>query len=139
MGTSGPSLPTPPLEGHQGTNLDAGKSARQARESFLEPPTGTQGDINVPPAVTASTPLSLQCRMCNASPTVGTRPTVTVCGHLFCSEYVLRISGSAAAELTPNQVHHTTCNVDFQMSCVRQRPVVISLVQTRSPDIILGV
>ena len=88
-------------------------------ESFLGPLTVIQDDVDVPPAVTASTPLSLQCMLCNASPTVGMRPTVTTCGHLFCSEYVLEIPGSAAVRLIPQQVYHTARNVDLQLPCVQ--------------------
>jgi len=88
-------------------------------ESFLGPPAVIQDGVNVPPAATPSTPLSLQCRVCGASPTVGTRPTVTMCGHLFCSKYVSEIPGSTAIRLTQHQVYHTARNVDLQLSCVQ--------------------
>jgi len=67
-------------------------------ESSLGPPTVIQDDVTVPPAVTASTPLSLQCRICG-TPAVGTQPAVTMCGHLFYSEYVLKIPRSTAVRL----------------------------------------
>jgi len=117
--------PILPLEGYRDTGFNAGKDARQAFESFLEPSTATQDDINAPPAVFASAPLSMRCMVCNASPTVGTRPTVTMCGHLFCSEYVLEIPVSTAARLTPLQVHRTARNVNLQMSCVQERPLAV--------------
>jgi len=88
---AGTPVPVLPQDGYQCTDLNGGKDFQQTFESFPEPPTSVQGDVDVPPAVTASTPLSLRCRMCDAPPTVGAQPTVTMCGHLFCSEYVLRI------------------------------------------------
>ena len=78
-------------EGHQGIELNTGGDVQHIHKSPLELPTTSQTDVHATPAVTASTPLSLQCRMCDAPPTVGTRPTATTCGHLFCSEYVSRI------------------------------------------------
>jgi hypothetical protein len=77
--------------GYQGAELSTGEGVQQTHESPPVPPTISQTEVYVTPAVTASTPLSLQCRMCDAPPTVGTQPTVTMCGHLFCSEYVPRI------------------------------------------------
>ena len=143
----GPDPPTPsetpvpvlPQEQREDTHLDVGKYLQQTFESLPEPSVTTQSDVDVPPAVTASTPLSLLCRICGAPPTVGTRPTATVCGHLFCSEYVLRILGSAAARFTLHQVHHAICDVDLQVSCVQQRSLVILSVQTRSPSVTLGI
>ena len=127
--------PTLPPEGYRGTDLNTGKDARQTSENFLERSISIQDDVGT---VTASTPLSMLCRVCNASPTVGTRPTITTCGHLFCSEYVLKISSSATAELTLRQVYYPACNVDLQMPCVQWCPLVVLLIQTRSPSIILG-
>ena len=110
MTRDSPYPPSPPetpesilsSEEYQDTNLNVRKDAQQAFESFPGPPTTIQSDVdvNVPLTVTASTPLSLQCMMCNASPTVGSRPTVTMCGHLFCSVYVSRILGTTVAGLT---------------------------------------
>jgi len=77
-------------EEYQGAELNTGEGDQQPHESPLEPPTTFQTDVRATPTVTASTPLSLQCRMCDAPPTIGTRPTVTMCGHLFCSECITR-------------------------------------------------
>ena len=74
-------------EGDRGVEPDAENDAWDKLGGLLEPSTG----INVAQAVTTPKPLSLQCRMCGAPPTANTRPTATICGHLFCSEYVLRI------------------------------------------------
>jgi hypothetical protein len=133
-------VPAPQQEVYRVPYSNAGTGVRYAFENLTEPQTTTQGKANIPPTVTASTPLSLRCRMCNAPPTVGARPTVTMCGHLFCSEYVLRIFRNVAAtRLTLCQVYNTTCDINSQMSCVRQRPVVVLFIQTRSPSVILGV
>ena len=122
-------VPVLPPRGRQDTSLNvAGRDVQQEFENYIEPP-----------APTASTPLSLQCRMCGAFPTVSSRPTATMCGHIFCSECVSKASGIGAAGLTLHQVHHTTRHVDFQMSCVRRCPLVILFVQTRSPVVILEI
>lgn len=94
QGSSGPVenlVPVPSRERDQSVELDTGNGEQQTNESLLDPPATAQSGVQVTPTVAASTPLSLQCRMCDAPPTIGTRPTVTMCGHLFCSEYVLRI------------------------------------------------
>lgn len=83
-------LPVLRQGGDQDSELNRGEGVQQTPESPLELFTSL-ADVHVTPAVIDSTPLSLQCRICDAPPTVGTRPTVTMCGHLFCSEYVLRI------------------------------------------------
>lgn len=57
----------------------------------------------------------------------------------FLFRVCLEDSSTVAIELTPHQVHHTACNVDFQMSCVRQCPVVVLSVQARSLSVILGI
>lgn len=77
--------------------------------------------------------------MCNAPPTVVTRPTVTVCGHLFCYEYVLRIPRITTAGLTLHQVHYTMRDDNFQMSLLRQRPLAVLFIQTRSPSAVLAI
>ena len=94
QGSPGPvetHVPVLPREGYHSSKLDAGKSIEQTHEGPLELLTTIQGGADAMPATTSSEPLSLQCRMCDAPPTVSSRPTVTTCGHLFCSEYVLRI------------------------------------------------
>ena len=136
---AGPNPPGPvlPPEGYPATDLDVGNGVQRASGSLLQPSTAAKYKIKATPAVNTSTPLSLQCMVCNAAPTVGTRPTVTMCGHIFCSEYVPGISGSVAVRLTPQQVYHTARNVDPQLSCVRQRPVAVLLIQTRSPGTVV--
>ena len=78
-------------EGDRGVEPDAENDAWKKLGGLLELSTATGGGADVAQAVTAPKPLSLQCRMCGAPPTVNTRPTATICGHLFCSEYVPRI------------------------------------------------
>lgn len=87
-----PPVSTPLPERHHVTYSNVGIGTRDTLESPVESPTTNQDGVNAPLAVTTFLPLSLQCRMCNAPPTVVTRPTVTMCGHLFCSECVLRSS-----------------------------------------------
>jgi hypothetical protein len=121
-------FPLPQLE--QATYSNVGVGTQDTFGSSIESPSTSQVEANAPPAVTASTALSLRCRMCNVSPTVATRPTVTTCGHLFCSEYVSIILCNATARLTLYQVHHTIRDVDFQMPCLRQRPLTVLFIQT---------
>jgi hypothetical protein len=87
----------------KGADVNAGQDVQERLERFAEPLTPAHDNISVP-ALTATAPLmpSLRCRMCNAAQTVATRPTVTTCGHLFCSEYVLRIPDGVFAGLTLN-------------------------------------
>ena len=74
--------------GNEGIGLTGGQDVQQPSESFTEPLTMIQGNAGVPVGTAPPPPTSLhlRCRMCNAPPTVATRPTVTTCGHLFCSE-----------------------------------------------------
>ena len=88
-------------DGYHGTTLDVGKDVPQEFESCLELSTGIRDSIDMAPAATASAPLSPQCGVCNAPPIVGSRPTATMCGHIFCSEYVSKILGVAVTGLTP--------------------------------------
>ena len=87
----------------KGADLNAGQDVQERLGRFADPLTTAHGNISVP-ALTAAAPLmpSLRCRMCNATQTVATRPTVTTCGHLFCSEYVLRTPDGVFAGLIPN-------------------------------------
>ena len=98
-----------PPDGCQDTSSNGGKDLQQAFESFSEPPVTIQNDVNMP-LVAPLTPLPLQCRICNASPTVGSRPTATVCGHLFCYEYV-----------DPREcnrwTHESTLDASYDTSC----------------------
>ena len=133
-----PPVSVPPPEGHHITNVGAG--TQDTSRSSIGPPTTSKDEVNAPPtAVTSSTSLSLRCRMCNAPPTVVTRPTVTVCGHLFCYEYVLRIPRITTAGLTLHQVHYTMRDDNFQMSLLRQRPLAVLFIQTRSPSAVLAI
>lgn len=83
---AGPLVITPLLEWHQVTYSNVEAGIQNTFEGPVEPQTRSLDEGNVSPSVTASTTLSLRCRICNAPPTVVTRPTVTMCGHLFCSE-----------------------------------------------------
>ena len=94
--TFGPFLPG----GWEGADVNMGQGTQKLPETFAEPLTTVQYNVDVPAQTAPSLPiLSLQCRICDAPPTVATRPTVTVCGHLFCSEYVLRIPGARSLDL----------------------------------------
>jgi hypothetical protein len=103
---------------------------RKQPELPIESLPSTQGGGNMQPKTESPTAsvLSLHCRMCEAPPTVTTQPTVTTCGHLFCSEYVLRMLGGATRGLTPRQVHNSTRSIHFQMPRVQQRCLVVLLV-----------
>jgi len=83
-------VPDLPRERYQGSESDTEEFIEQAHEDLLEPPATIRGGACATSAMTALTPLSLQCRVCDALPTVGSRPTVTMCGHLFCSECITR-------------------------------------------------
>jgi len=80
-------------------------------ESSLGPPTVIQDDVSVPPAVAASVSLSRQCRACGAAPAVGMQPAVTMCSHLFCSEYVSKSQGAR-----PLDSLHNRCITQHVMS-----------------------
>lgn len=101
------------LDGCEGTNLDAGQVVQQPSGTPAGPPTTKQGDVGVPTQITPSPSIarvSLRSRMRNAPPTVTKRPRVTMCGHLFCFEYVLRIRGGVVLSLTrsePDASHNT--------------------------------
>lgn len=125
-----PAVPTPVPEEDQVNHSDVGTVVQDKFGSSIELPAMSQDEVNPPPAVTAPTPLSLQCRTCNAPPTAATQPTVTMCGHLFCSGYVTRIIRNTAARLTPHQVRHTIRVGNFQMSCLPQRPPTVLFIQT---------
>lgn len=83
-----PPVPFPLPEGQQAAYPEAGMGVQGTSSgSLIESPTTSQNSAaNTSPAPAASTALSLRCRTCDAPPTTITRPTVTMCGHLFCSE-----------------------------------------------------
>ena len=87
-------------EEHQLGYSNVGTSIQHASTSSEDPSTSTQGKVNIPRAVDAPAALSVQCRICDAPPTVDTQPTVTMCGHLFCYECVLKIPSNKATRLT---------------------------------------
>jgi len=103
------------------------KNAGKQSEISIEPPPLTHGGIDTQPKTASPTSgiLSLRCRMCEEPPRAVTKPTVTTCGHLFCSEYVPRRLGGVICGLTPSQVHNATHHIHVQMSCVRQPPLVV--------------
>ena len=100
-------------DAHQIIYSGAGTSSQDAESrSFADPPTANHDEVSAaPPAVATSALLPLQCRICDAPPTVNMRPTATMCGHVFCYEYVSRTL-SSVARLTLHQMHHPTRNVD---------------------------
>ena len=112
--------------GSQGIDPVAENSGKQS-EIFIEPSPLTSGGIDTQPKTASPTSdiLSLRCRMCEEPPRAVTKPTVTTCGHLFCSEYVLRRLSGVICGLTPSQVHNATHCIHVQMSRVRQPPLVV--------------
>jgi len=67
-----------------------GVNAGTRPEAPIQSSLSTHGDVNVrsESKSPATNILSLHCRMCDAPPTATTQPTVTTCGHLFCSECI---------------------------------------------------
>lgn len=115
--------------GYQGINSVASNAGEQSKIPIESSPS-IQGGVNTQQktASPATDILSLHCRMCEAPPTVTTQPTVTTCGHLFCSAYVLRRSGDLVRGLTSHQVHNATCSIHVQMSRVQQLPLIVLFV-----------
>lgn len=89
--------------GSQGIDSVA-ENARKQSEISTGPSLLTFGDVDMQPKTASPTTdiLSLHCRMCKEPPRVTTQPTVTTCGHLFCSEYVPRRRGGVIRGLTPS-------------------------------------
>ena len=83
-------------DGYQGIDSVVGSAGKQS-ETSIETPPSIRTAISTQQTTTGT--LSLDCRMCEAPPTVTTEPTVTTCGHLFCSEYVSRIPDSVIRRL----------------------------------------
>ena len=112
--------------GSQGTDSVAENSGKQS-EISIEPSPLTSGGVDTQPKTASPTSdiLSLHCRMCEEPPRAVTKPTVTTCGHLFCSEYVPRRLSGVICGLTPSQVHNATRRIHVQMSRVRQLPLVV--------------
>lgn len=96
----GTRVPNLSAGGHPDINSQAGNAGK--------PLPSTQGGVNTQLKSPATNILSLHCRMCDAPPMATTQPTVTTCGHLFCSEYVPKILGGANHRLTPRQVYNGT-------------------------------
>ena len=63
-------------------------------------------------------------------------------GYNVWPPFLLRVrlgnSISTDVRLTLRQMYHTACDFEFQMSCVRQCPLVVLLIQTRSLGAILS-
>ena len=88
-------------EDHQVSHPDKATDLQHTPRNAAEPPIATQGEVDVPLEVTGvSAPLLIQCRMCGAPPATGTQPTVSMCGHLFCYEYVLSALHNVVNRLT---------------------------------------
>ena len=97
----GPPMPVLSREDHQVSHPDTATDLQHTPRSTAEPPIATQGEAGVPLEVTGiSAPLLIQCMMCGAPPTTGTQPTVSMCGHLFCYEYVLSVLYDVVERLT---------------------------------------
>ena len=77
--------------GSQGIGSVAENVGKQS-EISIEPSPSTHGGADTQPKTVSATTgiLSLHCMMCEEPPRVTTQPTVTTCGHIFCSEYVPR-------------------------------------------------
>lgn len=80
----------PPQEGYRPLRSSAGVGIQYAPGNLVNSPRTTRGNVAILPTTTTPTSLSLQCRMCDAPPTVDTRPTITTCGHLFCYGCITR-------------------------------------------------
>lgn len=79
-----------PQEGYRDTYLTTTVGKPTASTGLVDSPALTQGETCAPSAPIAPASLSLQCRMCDAPPNVGTRPTATMCGHIFCYECIIQ-------------------------------------------------
>jgi len=87
-----------PVGGCQGTDSVV-ESAGQQSGTPIESSPSAQASVNAQHKTVSPTTgiLPLHCRICETPPMITTRPTVTTCGHLFCSEYVpsiLLVSGN---------------------------------------------
>ena len=104
-----PRLPSPvessasvlPQEGHQVIHPSAGMDSHGTSGGLADSLTTTYDAVSAPPAATTSAALSLQCRICDSPPTIDMRPTATMCGHIFCYEYVSRILSNPTARTHP--------------------------------------
>ena len=112
--------------GSQGIGSVAENSRKQF-EISIEPSPSTHDGVDTQSKTASPTAdiLSLRCRMCEEPPKVTTQPTVTTCGHLFCSEYVPRRLCGVILGLTPSQVHNATRSIHVQMPRVQQFPLVV--------------
>jgi hypothetical protein len=111
--------------GSQGMDSVAEDAGKQSEISIESSPSIRGGvDTQSKTASPAADILSLHCRICEEPPRVTTQPTVTTCGHLFCFEYVPKLSGVIRG-LTPGQVHNATRSIHVQMSRVQQFPLVV--------------
>ena len=90
-GPGGSTAAVRPQEGYRSPRSGAGTGIKYTPGNLASSPTTTRGEVVILPTMTPPTSLSPQCRMCDAPPTIDTRPTVTTCGHLFCYGYALRI------------------------------------------------
>jgi len=101
------------LPGFGGGPQDPDLVENARKRISTEPSPSIQGGAIAQPEIASSTTgtLSLCCRMCGAPPKVTTQPTVTTCGHLFCSEYVPRMLGTVIRKLTSRQVYNATCSI----------------------------
>jgi len=93
----GARVPNLQVGGCQGVDPMAENAGRRS-EIPTGPPPSTQGGANTQPKTESPTTNihPLCCRMCEAPPTVTTQPTVTTCGHLFCSECITQHVVSAS-------------------------------------------
>jgi len=93
----GTPVTNPPVGGRQDTDSVV-ESAGQQSEIPIESSPSAQASVNAQHKTVSPTTgiLPLHCRICEAPPMITTRPTVTTCGHLFCSEYVpsILVSGN---------------------------------------------
>jgi len=84
-------VPTLSAGGRQ--NIDSVVESAGTRSRIpTGPSASTLAGINTQPRMALPTTgvLSLDCRVCEAPPMITTKPTVTTCGHLFCSECITK-------------------------------------------------
>lgn len=99
-----------PGSGCQGVDPVVENSTKETGIAVESPPS-IEGIIDtVTQPKTAPPTLPLNCRVCNAPPTVTTQPAVTTCGHLFCIECIAQHVSSTS--------RCPVCNSSLLLYCI---------------------